>query len=528
MRRLVGLLCVFTVLSCTDAGLYATGGGGPTGPDRAEIQGVACVPIAAGESFPVKVLFAVEGGQNIDRLVVGRITEALTSVAERFTSSYISFSFVAFHALATGFEGKFVDGAQLSTTLAKYSSYQEGGPISVRAPLKLAKSILSGDMQTGCRGQVARTRYLVVLIVNSPDASCANPIFNAGIEPKCNLAPSEAECSACELSRVTEELKQLAVQYNAGEVTVQPVYVREVSDVNARFELSAVARAGGTELVEADPGGLKNALNGLNYASLQRSLKLKRLIAFNRNAVTRNGKVMVDSDGDGIPDDDETTLGTDPLRPDSDDDGLGDGVELRMGLKPQAGAANVDIVNGCNPFLDTDGDRLNDCEERVLGTDSCISDSDGDGLPDLVELLGGTNPLLPEDLDDDDRDGTTNIGEVLAHTDPRSADIEFAADRGYGYSIKEAEPTKDGRACYEISAYNLTLVPTQKRPNAPFADIPKGNNDLYLYFQVGRENDPRGTGIGTLFLQQIQFTPPNKKKPKGVITVGPDDFVLGS
>jgi hypothetical protein len=42
-----------------------------------------------------------------------------------------------------------------------------------------------------------------------------------------------------------------------------------------------------------------------------------------------------------------------------------------------------------------------------------------------------------------------------------------------------------------------------------------------------RDNDPRGTGIGSLFVPQIKFTPPATRKPRGVVTFGPDDFVTG-
>jgi hypothetical protein len=525
VRRFFPALLV--LCTCTDAGLYAVDGTGPAGPDRAELKGIACVPVAAGEAFPVKVLFAVQGGAGMDPTTAGNLNDALNAVSTRFATPYISFAFVAWHSVATGLQGKFADAQTLTTALAKYGSYQESGPISVRAPLRLAKSIISGDMQTGCRGLVARARYLVVLVMTSPDDSCANPIFNAGIEPRCNaFLPDQAQCTSCELARVTEELKALAAQYNAGEVAVQPVYVRTTPDVTARFQAAAIARAGGTELIETDPDGVKNALNSINYASLQRQLKLKRLIAFNRNVVARQSTLLVDSDGDSLPDEDERAIGTDPLKPDTDDDGLSDGVELRMGMKPQAG--NVDTINGCNPFLDTDGDRLNDCEERVLGTDACISDTDGDGLPELVELHGGSNPLIAEDLDDDDRDGLSNVGEILAHSDPKSADLAFISERGYGYSVKDAPPTADGRACYELTAYNISLMQTERRPNPPYADIPRGTNDIYLYFQVGRENDPRGTGIGSLFIQQIQFTPPNRKRPGGTIKFTPSDLVLGT
>ncbi|MFZ5444939.1 MAG: calcium-binding protein [Myxococcota bacterium] len=531
MRRLALFAAVLISTSCTDTGLYAAGAGGPSGPDRAEIKGTACVPLAAGEAFPVKVVFALEGGAGVDAQVVASVVEAMNSVTAQFSTPYISFAIVGYHTIATGFQGSFVRDERVSQAIARYAAFQEPGPVSMRAPLKLAQSIISGDMQTGCRGIVARTRYYVVQVILNSDTSCANPDFNAGIDIKCGRFANDFECSACELSRVTEDLRSLADRYGAGEVTVQPVYVRNSADTTTRFEAAAIARAGGTELIETTPDALVRTLSSLNYASLQRELILKRLVAMNRNTLSRNGEVLVDSDGDGISDDDEAKLGTDPTLLDSDGDRLGDGVEQRMGLRPQftTDGANLDVVKGCNADQDTDGDRLNDCEERVLGTDACIADTDGDGLPDLPEFLGGTNPLIAEDLQDDDRDGLSNVGEIEAHSDPISADIAFQKERGYGYSITPTTPTPDGRACYDIDIYNLTVVGTRSRP-APDGSglvVPKGTNDLYVYLQVGRENDPRGTGIGRLFVPVVTFTPPATRKPRGVISFTDDDFING-
>ncbi len=532
MRRLTLLTAALFTVSCTDSGLYAAGAGGPSGPDRAELKGTACVPLAAGEAFPVKVVFAVEGGAGVDRQVVGSVVDSLSEVTAQFSTPYISFAVVGYHAIATGFQGSFVRDERIAQALARYGAFQEAGPVSHRAPLKLAHSIISGDMQTSCRGLVARTRYYVVQVILTADTSCANPVFNAGIDPRCNaFLPNDSECSACELSRVTEDLKDLARRYNAGEVTVQPVYVRTVADVATRYEAAAIARAGGTELIETTPDAVGRTLASLNYASLQRSLILKRLVVMNRNTLSRNGEVLVDSDGDGVSDEDEALLGTDPTLVDSDGDRIGDGVEQRMGLRPQfdTAGANLDVIKGCNSENDTDGDRLNDCEERVLGTDSCIADTDGDGLPDLAEFLGGTNPLIAEDLQDDDRDGLSNVGEIEKHTDPISADIEFQKERGYGYSILPGTPTPDGRACYDIDLYNVTVVGTKSRPSPDGSGltIPKGTNDVYVYLQVGRENDPRGTGIGALFVPQVTFTPPATRKPRGIVAFTPDDFVNG-
>ena len=69
-----------------------------------------------------------------------------------------------------------------------------------------------------------------------------------------------------------------------------------------------------------------------------------------------------DDDNDGLSDEDENTLGTDPLDDDSDDDGL------------------------------TDGEEVN-----TYSTDPLDPDSDGDGFNDGVEVLNSTNP---NDLND--------------------------------------------------------------------------------------------------------------------------------
>ena len=89
----------------------------------------------------------------------------------------------------------------------------------------------------------------------------------------------------------------------------------------------------------------------------------------------------VDTDGDGLPDARETTLGTDPHNPDSDDDGLTDGDEIDFyGTEPLA--------------PDTDGDGLSDAQELVSdGTNPFLADTDGDGAADADEIAAGTDPL---------------------------------------------------------------------------------------------------------------------------------------
>ena len=63
---------------------------------------------------------------------------------------------------------------------------------------------------------------------------------------------------------------------------------------------------------------------------------------------------------------------------------------------------------------DDDGDGLSDDKEREIGTDPRNADTDGEGLPDRNETLIGTDPNKP----DSDGDGFTDKEEVDAGSDP--------------------------------------------------------------------------------------------------------------
>ncbi len=89
-----------------------------------------------------------------------------------------------------------------------------------------------------------------------------------------------------------------------------------------------------------------------------------------------------DPDGDGLSNEQERLLGTDPNNRDSDGDGLSDGEELG--------------VTATDPNkTDTDNDGLSDwAEVNTTRTNPRNSDTDGDGISDGVELTNGTNPLV--------------------------------------------------------------------------------------------------------------------------------------
>ena len=134
----------------------------------------------------------------------------------------------------------------------------------------------------------------------------------------------------------------------------------------------------------------------------------------------------VDTDNDGLTDDQEADIGTDPKVADTDGDGLTDGEEVNeYGTDPLAedsdndGLIDGEEVNSYNtdPMeADTDGDGLEDgAEVNEYRTDPTEADSDGDGLSDSEEVNEyNTDPNNP----DTDGDGISDYDEIQDGTDP--------------------------------------------------------------------------------------------------------------
>lgn len=179
--------------------------------------------------------------------------------------------------------------------------------------------------------------------------------------------------------------------------------------------------------------------------------------------------VKLDTDGDGILDDDEKFWGlnyekkdsdedgltdyeeinltwTDPLKLDTDDDGISDGAE-------DIDCDNIDnqteISYNINPgSSDTDGDNLTDFDEiYVHNSDPFKVDTDTDGLTDYNEICLGLNPLEI----DSNFDGILDSNERIINT----ARKEFDSEEGRG--ITEVCVEIDA-ICGNHSKVNITSV----------------------------------------------------------------------
>jgi hypothetical protein len=163
---------------------------------------------------------------------------------------------------------------------------------------------------------------------------------------------------------------------------------------------------------------------------------------------THTPTTVPDTDGDGLDNNVEQLLGTNPNDPDTDDDGLSDGVEVNTtltdpldpdtdndtlsdGVETDTGTYISPTNTGTDPHIaDTDGDLLSDGVETNTsvyvsptdtGTHPLVADTDGDGIRDGVEVnTFGTNPLLA----DTDGDVLNDAQEILLGSDPQDPDTD--------------------------------------------------------------------------------------------------------
>lgn len=115
--------------------------------------------------------------------------------------------------------------------------------------------------------------------------------------------------------------------------------------------------------------------------------------------------VEKDTDGDSIPDFLEDMFGTDSSKEDSDDDGLSDYVEFYLTeTAPLLTDTNADGILDCDEDFDEDG--LSNIKEINLGTSVTKRDSDGDGLLDNEEVnIYCTSPITYDTDGDKISDG---------------------------------------------------------------------------------------------------------------------------
>jgi|GEM_PF-366839 len=153
--------------------------------------------------------------------------------------------------------------------------------------------------------------------------------------------------------------------------------------------------------------------------------------------------IGLDTDGDGLTDTEEVTIGTDPNNPDTDGDGVSDGIEVEVG-----GTDPLDDDSDDDGLMDGTEDKNHDGIVDADETDPNEADTDGDGIQDGTELgltqgegsdtdatvfipdadpTTVTNPLNPDTDGGSVRDGVEDENHN-GRIDPGETDPNLAAD----------------------------------------------------------------------------------------------------
>ena len=122
------------------------------------------------------------------------------------------------------------------------------------------------------------------------------------------------------------------------------------------------------------------------------------------------------------------------LSADSDGDGLADDLELSLGLNPN---------NPADALEDIDKDGASNRDEGLAGTNLRDSDSDDDGLLDGEELKAGADGFVTNPLSvDSDGDGVRDALEVASGSDPTNA-AQHQSGAGAGVDQRRAGDLHD-------------------------------------------------------------------------------------
>jgi len=256
------------------------------------------------------------------------------------------------------------------------------------------------------------------------------------------------------------------------------------------------------------------AIDFLNIIDMRLTTEyvIKFIVACNYNVVPGVDVLHVDSDADGLTDDEEIEEhGTDPSAYDTDGDGLSDGFEIQVqsvedgtNLWPDPLVAD----SGCTPtpggyFPDQDCDGLTDCEESIKGTFRFVADFDRDGMPDGIEFYMGTNPFEDIYVNDADFDGALDWFEVQRHTNVLANDPLIRERYSYDYNIIDEghpDPVEEpdlpqGIRKYGFTISNISILDTEGEGENSYHQLAPGDNFIRVYIAQVPQDRPNAPPV---------------------------------
>ncbi|GIW39487.1 MAG: hypothetical protein KatS3mg076_0064 [Candidatus Binatia bacterium] len=171
-----------------------------------------------------------------------------------------------------------------------------------------------------------------------------------------------------------------------------------------------------------------------------------------------------DSDGDGLHDEGELVMGTDPNEPDTDGDGVLDGAEVRQGTNPSDGRP---VRTGVVASADTPGLAQDTC-----ALDNVTAVADGSAGISVFNIFNGMRPLLIASVD------TPGTAEAVACGGMYVA----VADGEEGLAIVDLRDPPAARVVHQVR------LPGRVRAVAVAADVAFAGSSEGTVFAVDRRS----------------------------------------
>ncbi len=504
--------------------------------------------------FPVKVLFAIDCSLSMtssDPLnppdePYGRRIAAVRRFLDRYnTSDYpsVSFSIMLWSANVLdqtrngyGDPGFTRSADELNRVLDNVNNDTTTDYIGTLDAIRdvVHNDIINTLYEESGENKVARTKYIVLF-------------FSDGMP---NVAGGEPQLQSDIYDRV-EAMTQLAEDEGVGQFSLHTFFLSAWFDLNPGFDaerqyaentLRGMAQRGNGSFREFATAA---AIDFINFTDLRLANQYKVAYIMAYNFMVRPGidVLNLDSDGDGLTDEDEINLhGTDPRNRDTDNDGLSDYFEIDVQTLMDDGQMWPDpLVNdsSCPPppggvWPDQDSDGLTDCEESIKGTWRFVADFDSDCMPDGIEVAAGINPFENDYIADSDMDEEWDLYEVKWHTNALANDPILYERYRYAYTTIDHGPPDpvlnpdipQGIKRYTFDISNISLMDTiGSAANGMFnggQELLPGDNIIRIYIAQVPEDRPNAPPI----FRMAEVTINTLHDDTYTVTLGRDQFEL--
>lgn len=231
----------------------------------------------------------------------------------------------------------------------------------------------------------------------------------------------------------------------------------------------------------------------------------------NLNMANYLDRLLPDNDADGIPDDVENMFGMDPLRRRTFGATL-DSVCLNAyggdkSICEASAGTTCSLTEHKIKFI-----GISQCDVKAIAAaqnavpNSRLEgwDSDHDGIPDFIEVLAGTNALVPSQTDDPDSDGETTETEVSNFSNPNFVGMHDPSSMIESRLSATSDANCDGDA-YEISLDNAPMTDLRPYQSDEFPKLSHGTDDNNFIFTIElvHKTNPNDPVIGRRLVYKL-------------------------